>query len=79
MTYIQFFRAISLESVCACLASPPEKLIVIGENEQAMRRYARTVSSMLHRRGKLIATEVRSVPKGDLQAVYSLPKKRTNE
>ena len=72
MTYIHFFDGISIESVCACLASPPEKLIVIGSNGNAMRRYARSLASMLHRRGQIVQTEVRTVPKNDLQAVYSL-------
>ena len=72
MTYIQFYGGISIESVCACLASPPEKLIIIGSDSKAMRRYARAVAAMLHRRGTLIATEVRNVPENDLQAVYTL-------
>lgn len=72
MTYLQFFGGISLESVCACLASPPEKLIIIGTDAKGMRRYARAIAAMLHRRGKLIETEVRTVPENDLNAVYSL-------
>ncbi len=72
MTYIHFFDGISIESVCACLASPPTKLIVIGSNGNAMRRYSRAVAAMLHRRGHLIETEVRTVPANDLQAVYNL-------
>ncbi len=72
MTYIHFFDSIAIESVCACLASPPEKLIVIGSNGNAMRRYARAVASMLHRRGFIIDTEVRTVSSNSLQSVYSL-------
>ena len=72
MTYIHFFDGISIESVCACIVSPPEKLVVIGSNGNAMRRYSRVVAAMLHRRGHLIQTEVRTVPVNDIQSVYSL-------
>ncbi len=72
MTYIHFFDGISIESVCACIASPPKKLIVIGNNGNAMRRYSRSISAILHRRGHLIETEVRTVPTNDLRAIYAL-------
>ena len=72
MTYVHFFEDISIESVCACVAFPPKKLIVIGSNGNAIRRYARSVSAMLHRRGHLVDTEVRTVPINDLSAVYDL-------
>ena len=72
MTYIEFFEEVSIENVCACIACPPEKVILVGSNGDRMRQYSRAYQSLLSSRGHSVSFEVKTVNPNDLNAIYRL-------
>lgn len=50
MTYIEFFEKTSIENMCACLASPPERVVLIGVDHDLMSRFAERYSAVLKAR-----------------------------
>lgn len=50
MTYIEFFEKTSIENMCACLASPPERVVLIGVDRELMSRFAERYISVLKAR-----------------------------
>ncbi len=72
MTYIEFFESVSIENVCACLACPPEKVILVGSDGDRMRKYSRAYKRLLESRGHSVTFEVKTVNPNDLNAIYRL-------
>ena len=54
MTYIEFFDKNSIENLCACLSMLPEEVILVGDNETAMKRHIEDYEKVFKGRGKNI-------------------------
>lgn len=66
MTYIEFFEKTSIENMCACLASPPERVLLIGVDRELMRRFADRYIAVLKTRKAKTQFEIISLAGYDL-------------
>ena len=69
MTYIEFFTRNEIENLCSSFLKAPERVILIGENQKAMERYAARYETFLASKG--IGTQCigDSVDKNRIQSV----------
>ncbi len=61
MTYIEFFDKNSIENLCACLTMLPDEVILVGDNEAAMKRHIEDYQKVFEKRGKEIKFSYKKV------------------
>lgn len=66
MTYLEFFDDVAIENVCACLVTPPSKVIMLGDDSKKMNAHKNAYQSVLKERGYDVEFVIRSINRNDL-------------
>lgn len=61
MTYIEFFDKNSIENLCACLTMLPKEVILVGDNETAMKRHIEDYQTIFKGRGQEVKFSYKKV------------------
>ena len=69
MTFVEFFDKTAAENVCAALAFPPERVILIGDSTKQMQKAADRYSRIFAERGNEVEFIVKSVSRNDLAGI----------
>lgn len=71
MTFVEFFENRTIENLCACLASTPDKVIMIGSNQKQMRKHKERYEEIFRCRDRSIEFDYKSVNKHDLASIVT--------
>ena len=52
MTYVEFYDKNSIENICACLSMLPNEVVLVGDNESAMKRHIEIYKNLFKERNK---------------------------
>lgn len=72
MTYVEFFDRCATDNVCTCLVYAPDRVILIGENEDLMRCHIANYHAVFSARGYTIEFIPKRVSRTDLGEAISL-------
>ena len=61
MTYIEFFDKNSVENLCACLTMLPKEVVLVGDNETAMKRHIEDYKTIFEGRGQEVKFSYKKV------------------
>ncbi len=68
MTYIEFFDRASIENMCGCLLSPPERVILVGHRVKQLAQYAQRYRKLMQARGHEVEFVCWGANRNSLQA-----------
>ena len=71
MTYIEFFDKDAIENICSCFIKPPERVVLVGDNEKLMNRHAKHYREVLLSRGKNVVFDCYTANRSKIQEVVA--------
>ncbi len=69
MTYIEFFDKTAPENLCASLASPPDRVILIGDKGKVLRENARRYRDLFLARGHDVEFLTKTISRSDMGSI----------
>lgn len=69
MTYIEFFEKTAAENICACLASVPDRVILLGDKLKLLQKHAQRYQELFANRGHRVEFECRTVSKNNTRSI----------
>ena len=73
MTYVEFFEKDAMDNIAACLSSPPERVIFVGDSRKLMEKHAQRYRAVMAGRGFGVEFICKSVNKNKMsEAVKAL-------
>ena len=72
MTYIEFFDKNSIENLCACLTMLPEEVILVGDNESAMKRHIEDYKTIFEGRGQRVKFSYKKVFRWEVSQIIGV-------
>lgn len=69
MTYIEFFDKNLAENICACLANPPERVIVIGDKQKNLAEHAARFEAVFRMRGHDVAFIPKPLDRNNMRGI----------
>ncbi len=72
MTYIEFFDDNHIENICACLAEPPGRMVLIGNDNKKLLKHAARYREVFLARGYDIEFVCRGVNKNNLAGIVNV-------
>ena len=71
MTFIEFFDKTSVENLCACLTSPPARMILIGDKIKHLLNHAERYQRVFEERGYSVEIFCKTLNRNNLQGIVS--------
>lgn len=72
MTIVEFFDKTSVENICACLVSVPERVILLGDKMSLLQTHARRYQAVLASRGQHVEFLCKTVNRNNLQSIVEV-------
>ncbi len=69
MTYIEFFDKTAPENICASLASPPDRVVLVGDKGKVLREHARRYRDVFLTRGHDVQFLTKTLNRNDLGSI----------